>query len=230
MAFEYEVATLDGMDEAMAGNYLKVGDVYRLDVNGVEDVTGLKNTAEARKVERDALKLKLKEIEDAKNLVDAEKAEAERLRLVEKGEFKTLAEKSQAKELETATELADLKAKIAKNAMTQLALESVAGMTADPVKAEMLKEQALKHIQSSDAGASISGPDGITDVAGLKLHLETTMPFLVDGSKANGGGANGSTFHGTPGGYINDYTETELKSLRGTNRGAYDEVLKKGYK
>ena len=30
MAFEYEVPTLDGMDEAMVANYIKVGDVYRL--------------------------------------------------------------------------------------------------------------------------------------------------------------------------------------------------------
>ena len=191
MAFEYEVDNLDGMDAAMANNYIKVGDKYRLDVNGVEDVTGLKNSVTAIRKERDAFELQLKESTDAKAAIDAEKLEAERLRLVEKGEFKTLAEQSQAKELETATKLSELEAKIADGERIKTALETTAGMTKDPARAEMLKEQALKYIQSTPEGVKIVGPTGDMDAAGLTAHLTATLPFLVDGSQSGGGGSQG---------------------------------------
>ena len=233
MAPKYEVPTLEGLDEATAANYIKVGDVYRYDIEGVEDVTDLKNAAKARKQERDALKLKLKGFEDAATTAEAEKAEAERLRLVEKGEFKTLAERSQAKELETATELADLKAKLADKARTETAGTVVADITkgVDVARAELMKEQALKFIQTDDAGNTvIAGPDGIADATKLAEHLKTAFPFLAGASPAGGGGGNGGGQGVNAGEYITDYAEKELSALRQNNKPAYDAVMKKGYR
>lgn len=230
MALKYEVETLDGMDEATAAQYIKVGDVFRFDIEGVEDVTELKNAAKARKEERDALKIKLKGFENAANAAEAEKAEAERLRLVEKGEFKTLAEQAQAKELETAAKLEALETKIAEGERVKAALETTVGLTTDPARAEMLKEQALKYIRSTPEGVKIVGPAGDMDAAGLTAHLTTTLPFLVDGSQSGGGGSQGSGSGHQTGKTLGDYNDQELKALRTENKPEYDRVMKEGYK
>lgn len=233
MALQYKLENLDGVDEATKGLYIKVGEGYQLEVDGVEDVTELKNTAAARKKERDALSLKLKEAEAAQKALDDEKVAAEAKRLEEKGEYKTLAEKSAARELETATELADLKAKLADKARTETAGTVVADITkgVDVARAELMKEQALKFIQTDDAGNTvIAGPDGIADATKLAEHLKTAFPFLAGASPAGGGGGNGGQQGAPSGEYINDYAEKELTALRQNNKPVYDAVLKKGYR
>ena len=187
MALQLKLDSLDSVDEAFKALYKKEGEKFVLDVEGVEDVTGLKNTIKAVKAERDQAAKAARELKIAQE-------EAEQLRLKESGDFKTLAEQSAAKELETSKELKKLRSELSEKAKAEMAGTVIAGITkgVDVTRANLMRDQALKYIQTDEAGNTIiAGPDGINDAGKLSEHLKGEFPFLAGASPAGGGGGHG---------------------------------------
>ena len=88
------VASLDDVPEAFRDLYAKSGDSFRLDAEGVEDVTGLKSALERERTEAKAARKKVEAYGDLSPddvvALKADKAERERRDAEAKGEWKKL--------------------------------------------------------------------------------------------------------------------------------------------
>lgn len=186
MSLKMELDTLDGLDASIAGLYEDAGGKFRLKVEGVEDVSGLKKKVAELLDETKAEREKRKALEDAQRKADEDRAK-------EKGEFKKLYEDT----------LADLKKEQESNALfqqrirekeVQASAQAIAGELArkDGKRAAVLAEYAAKLAEYGEDGAvkfKMGGMDATPEQ--IKEHLAKEYPFLVDGSDATGGGAAG---------------------------------------
>lgn len=138
--------------------------------------------------------------------------EAERKSAEEKGEFKSLWEKTQA-ELERERETArTFQQKIQQRDMESEALKIAASLTRDNKRAELLKKEIMQHARYSEEGVKF-------ELAGIEIkpdqlaaRLKEDYPFLVDGSGSTGGGASGGSSGGA-GRKWSDMTEQEHVAL-----------------
>ena len=179
-------ATFDTLHEVLQKEYEADGEGFRLILRGTDDGKELKEALRKEREASAAAKKKAKDLEDSN-------AEAERLRLEEKGKYEELWKNSEEAKGKTAKELADLKDKIANGKRTESALAIALGLTKDTGRAELLKKEALPFITHTEEGVKLNSPDGAAWTAEqLGEHLTKSYPFLVDGSQASGGGAGGS--------------------------------------
>lgn len=180
------------------------------------EITGLK-------AKRDELlglhakdKERLQELEDAqrKNEEDRQK---------EKGEFKDLYEKTQA-ELEAERENArKFRQTIQQKDLEGAANELVSELTRDSKRAELLKKEALQYAKYTDKGVEYEVGGVTVDSAKLKEKLASDYPFLVDGSGASGGGAQGGSRDGKAGKWA-DYTPAQLSEIRQSDPAHYEHL------
>lgn len=117
--------------------------------------------------------------------------EAEEARQKEKGEFKSLYEKT-VSELESERE----QGRKFRQAIQQKELESeafkLAGqLTKDTKRAELLKKEVLQFASYTDEGVVFEVGGMAIEQDKLIENLKENYPFLVDGSGASGGGAAG---------------------------------------
>ena len=115
MGLQFKVDTLEGVDESTAKLYVKDGDSYKLDVDGIDTADELKSALQKERESSREAKAKLKELSDQKAESDRLKAEAEEKRLLEKEEFKTLYEKEQKKQSEANEKLLKLQEKVSQS-------------------------------------------------------------------------------------------------------------------
>ena len=162
---------------------------------------------------------------DKERLAELEKAqqEAEENRQREKGEFKTLYEKTQ-QELEQERE----NARKFRQAIQEKELESsanslVSELTRDSKRAELLKKEALQFAKYTENGVEFEVGGVPVEAAKLKEKLASDYPFLVDGSGASGGGAQGGTRTGQAGKWA-DYTPAELSEIRKNDPAQYEQL------
>lgn len=193
MALQYQLEKekFEALEESQQALYKETDDGYVLDVEGIDDGKELKEALRKEREERAAAKKRAKELEDAQS-------EAERKRLEEKQEYETLYKKEQGTRSEMEKKLTELQDKVANGERTTAAERVIANLI-DPSaeggakRYELLRKEALQHIAHTPEGVKINGPDGEAwDAKALGEHLSTQYPFLVDGSKASGGGAPGS--------------------------------------
>lgn len=154
----------------------------------VDDAAELKNALAKEREETKSFKQKAKELEELKAKLEEEKLLADK-----KYEELWNTEKT-AKEM-TAKQLNDLKEKIAIAEKNKIASEIVRNNLAktDAVRAELLIEQALKFIHTTEEGIKILSPDGKDlDEKKLVSLLGEKFPILCDGYGSSGGGAKGS--------------------------------------
>lgn len=179
MALDYTVETLDGLSEDVASQYFEKDGKFVLDVSGIETGDGLKKALEAERKARKAAEAKNKTAQD-------EKERQEQKALEEKEEFQTLYETEKQKNKK-------LSETVINGKKNKKAESIVSGLTSDTKKAKLLKDQVLKGLVVDEEGeVSFSGVPGITSADEMKDHLKVEFSFLVDGSKAGGGGAGGS--------------------------------------
>jgi hypothetical protein len=191
-----ETDTLDGVDEPLKALYEQKDGKYRLKVDGVPDVAGMRKKMDELMDESKAAKRKAKEIEDA-----AEAARAEIL--AKSGDVESLRksyeEKLTKREAELSGQLSAYEKQIHSLTVGQTAT-TLAGELAIPGSAAVL----LPHIQ---ARLSMEIKDGrpVTVVLGsdgkpsaltideLKSELASNPAFapIIAASKAAGGGASG---------------------------------------
>lgn len=162
---------------------------------------------------------------DKERLSELEKAqqEAEEARQREKGEFKSLYEKTQA-ELEAERENArKFRQQIQQKELEGAANALVTELTRDNKRAELLRKEALQFAKYTDEGVKFEVGGVEVDATKLKQKLSDDYPFLVDGSQASGGGAQGGNRNGQAGKWA-DYTSAELSEIRKSDPARYEQL------
>lgn len=180
MALDYTVETLDGLDEAVSSLYVASGDEFILDVSGIDTGDELKTALGKERELRKAAEKKLKKDGDLKSKLEKEALE-------KKEEYKTLYET----EKETNQGLVKDKRKAKKSSFAN---SIVSELTNDVKRAKALKNLILGNLDfDADGDIQITGIDGVTNKKSFISHLKKQYDFIIDGSKASGGGAKGGT-------------------------------------
>lgn len=220
MTLKLELASLDGLDATVAALYTEKDGKFRLDVDGVEDVSGLKAKIAELMGETKAERDKRKALEEA-----AEAAEAERAK--QAGEFKTLYEKAQADLDKERAENRAFKQKIEEKDREGVAASIAGELTRDTSRAALLKKEALSFLKNSDDGVKFEiGGVGV-DRAKVLEHLKAAYPFLVDGNQAGGGGAPGGG-GGAAKTKLSEMTEAERVKLYRDNPTEFERLKAAG--
>ena len=166
---------------------------------GGDTITMTKAELDAKIAEQvEALKAKNAELlgetkaERAKRqALETAQTEAEEARAKEKGEFKSLYEKTLA-ELEKERQSAqEYRQQVTRSTLEGEAGKIAAELSRDTARAALLSEQAQKFLKPTDDGLQYEIGGVQVDRAKALDHLRASFPFLVDGSQASGGGATG---------------------------------------
>lgn len=190
MSLEFEVETLDGIDDGIKSLYEERNGKFRLKVKGIDPADELKEALRKEREERAAAKKLLKEFEEGR-------AREEQERMVKAGEFQALHQKALEANKALEKQLFDLTDRVAKKECEEVASNVAGGLTRDTARAKLLKKEALQFIQHTPEGVKINAPDGSAMTAEqLAAHLSKSYPFLVDGSQASGSGAPGGSGSG----------------------------------
>lgn len=214
---KFEISSLEGLDDGIKGLYERVGDAYRLRVEGIDPADELKEALRKERDERKAAKDKLAEFE-------RQQLETEAKRLEETQQFEALYKNTKAELEKRAAELDDFKRKIADKERAELANQLSGALTRDTARAELLKKEALAYIQHTPDGVVISGPDGTMNTEQLGKLLAERYPFLVDGNQSSGGGAAGGSYGGGAAKKFHEYTGAELVDIRKKDPAMYERL------
>lgn len=179
MALKPTLDTLDGLEESLHSHYVEKDGKFVLDLDGEVPAPGLKNALDA---ERNARKLSDAKIAELQAKIDA----GDENSLKEKEQYKELWEKEKGKNQEL----------VEKNRNTKRSFfvkNLVGNLTKDEKKAKVLKTTVLQHVGFDDQGQlSVQGLPEVDSLDKLSDYCKETYPFLIDGSKASGGGAPGN--------------------------------------
>jgi hypothetical protein len=194
MALKFEITKeeFEALEEGQQALYSEHGDGYRLQVEGIDPADELKEALRKEREERAEAKRKLQEFES-----EAEKRERERLEKQQEWEQLSKTERERAEKLDK---------------------EATGGVQ----RYGLLKKEAMQFIAHTPEGVKINGPDGEAwDAKQLGKYLTEQYPFLVDGSKASGGGAPGGKGGGAVTKKFSEHTGAELKALKEQDPEAY---------
>lgn len=223
LKFEMDQEAFEKLDEAKQDFYSKRGDKYRLDVEGIDPADELKEALRKEREERAAAKTKLSEVEK-------QQQEVEQKRLEEKQEFEKLWRSEQEQRNSVTKELEELRGKIALKDRSSEAQRVAASLATDTARAELLQKEAMGFIHHTPEGIKINGPGGEAwDAKQLGSYLKERYPFLVDGSKASGGGAVGASGSGATCKKFNELTGAQLKELKDSDPTAYERLKSEFY-
>lgn len=168
---------------------------------------------------------------DKQRLVELETAqrEAEEARQREKGEFKSLYEKTQA-ELESERDQArKFRQQVQEKEIESATLSLIGDLTRDTARASLLKKEAMQFARYTDEGVQFEIGGVSVDAVKLKEKLASDYPFLVDSSGASGGGALGGSRDGKAGKKFNQYSGDELSAIRKESPQEYERLRREFY-
>ena len=196
MSIKYSVSEeeFSTLDESQQGLYSQGESGYTLNVEGVpqEDVSGLKQKIDKLLGEKKNAQQKALEAE--------EKAKAEAAEKLKKAnDFEQLYNSSEAERQKAAQELNDLKSTIQRQKLTSEASSLASQMTQDTARAKLLTEQLQSRLTIVDGETRVLDTSGnltVSTIKELATSIKDEYPFLVDGSKAAGGGATGGNSSG----------------------------------
>jgi len=182
-------ALYDEMPEEIQGLYKESGDSYILDLDGVDDHPSVKGL----KAKVDELLGETKAEREKRQAIEKAQAEADRKSAEERGEFEKLYKKTQD-ELDAQMKAArEFKQQIEQRDIKASALDIARSLAAkDAKRADVLADYASKYIKFEDGQIHYEIGGVKTDQSKVAEHLKAELPFLVDGTQANGGGAAGS--------------------------------------
>ena len=178
------------------------------------ETSGLKAKVDELLGEKKTVSQRAKELEESASVAEQE-------RLKEKEQFKTLWEREQASKKELQEKYEDFATRIQKRETEVSASEIAMSLTRDTKRAELLKEQVSKFAKYSEDG--IKFEMGGVEVPREKIvsHLTENYAFLVDGSQATGGGAEGSKGGGAAGKTLK---RSDFESMAHTERAKFFET------
>jgi predicted nuclease with TOPRIM domain len=147
-------------------------------------IAGLRQKVDELLTEKKTVSQRAKELEDQQKKLEEDRQK-------EKGEFKSLYEKTQA-ELEQEREAArKFRQTIQTKELEGEALKIAAGLTRDTKRAELLKKEVLQFAKYTEEGVKFEIGGLTVTPEKLVETVKESYPFLVDGSGATGGGAAG---------------------------------------
>lgn len=198
MSLKYEIDSLDGLGEAVTGFYEKTDSgKFRLKVEGIEDVSGLKRKNEELLAEKRAAADARKQAEESARIAAEEAArKSGDVESLDKSWQKKHADALAAKEAELGTVKGTLNKLLVDNVAVQLATElAVQGSSA--LLIPHIKSRLEVDTSSGEPKTVVLGPDGkrsALTIEELKAELAANPAFapVIAGSKATGGGASGT--------------------------------------
>ena len=180
MALQLKVDSLEGLDESLHSLYVKGDNGYTLDVDGVEDTTGLKTALQKERDERKSAAQRLKELE-------AKEEEAQRKILEEQGKYKELTEKERNEKIAVQQELKKLKDEIIMSKRDVMTRDIATSMTSDAIEQESII-LALEKMTVID-GENISFGGTVDEVKQkLSKFVRSKANDANDGGNNRGGG------------------------------------------
>ena len=197
---KYKIDTIEGLDETIAALYQKSGDKYVLSVEGMakeEDLAGLKSQVETLLAEKKEAAKKAREAEEAA-------AEARREAAKKSGDTEAL-EQSYKEKLEKIEGTYKGQIDSLSGAVREMTVDSVAISLANEIAVQGSADILIPHIKAR-LGAEerdgkyvtvvrdAQGKPSVATIGDLKNEFLNNQAFapVVVGSKASGGGANGS--------------------------------------
>ena len=212
MALQLILENLDGIDDAQKQLYVERDGKFHLDVDGVEDTTGLKSALEKERAARREFEKKygaLKNVDpDEYAKLKREAEEREQKKLEDKGEFEKLREKWAQKEEQMKTDYEKklsekdglLKKLVLEDRMRQAALK--AGIRPDRIDDVMSLTSARANMDDSGAIRILDENGDPTTETPFDFYAKTyksARPDYFVGSNASGSGATpGGTGGGLP--------------------------------
>lgn len=185
MALAFEVENLDSVDEGVKALYIEHNGKYRLDVQGIDPADELKEALRKEREESKTAKQRAKDLEDAK-------AEAEKARLTEKQEFKTLYEQTEAEKRALTERFADFESTIKQKEIDADSYSMAAELTRDTKRAELLRKEIKAFAKYTDGVIKYEIGGIEVDKSKVIQTIKDAYPFLVDGVDSSGAGARGS--------------------------------------
>lgn len=211
MALQFEVDSLDGVDEGLQSLYTEHEGKFRLAVEGIDPADELKEALRKEREESKSYKTKAQELEQARK-------DAEDNSLKEKQEFKTLYERTEQEKRELAEKYSSFQSQIQAKDIETEALKVSSQLTRDTKRAELLKKEVMAFTKYGDNGPYFEIGGIQVDQAKVLDHLTKEYPFLVDGNQATGGGAAGS---GSGASGVKTVTRSEFDKMSNGDRMAF---------
>ena len=186
---KFKIASLDDVEEGFRSFYeVSEAGGFQLKVEGLEDVSGLKNKnseligkLQREKEERERLS---REAEDLARKQAEDKGEYEKL-------YKEMREKLREKEEETARERS---ARIEReNNEFAMALAQELSGELGHKQVQLMKKELLAYVKTSETGPYFEIGGFKVEQDTIKNRMETEYPFLCAGNKSSGGQATGSS-------------------------------------
>lgn len=226
---EYQLESLENIDETLQGLYEQTDTGYQLKVTGIpepekEDLSGLKNKVDELLREKKAASQKAREA--------AEEADAARLEAAKKGNDtealdKSWQEKFNAREVELKKEL---------DAMSGTLVKLTSGQTATKIAAEIAVQGSadvlLPHLERRlrtefRDGSPVTvvldkdGKPSAMSVDELKAEFQNSAAFapLIVGTKANGAGRTGG--NESSGAGVNEVSRSEFDRMNQAQRANF---------
>ena len=219
MALDFEIDSLDGVDESLKSLYKEHKGKFRLDVTGIDPADELKRTVTNVKRERDEAKEKARILEE-------QRVAAEEERLREKSEFKELYEREKSAAQKMKEDWEAEKAATNKEKIHSAALEIAAALGDKESSVKLLTREAKDYI-SIDAGKIKY------EIGGIEVDKQAVMKMLLEeyanickSSGANGGGAAGGK-NGGAGKKLSDMTQSERLEFKKRDPEGFRRALTK---
>jgi hypothetical protein len=210
MALRYKVDESEFVElgETQQEFYRQEGNVFVLDVDGFQDneALTLKAKVEQLLTEKKEAERKGREIEESARREVEEKAKSA-------GDFEQLYKSLSQKYDSLESEYTGLQGEIKKGSVMNEATRIANTMTRDTARAKLLTEKLAARLSVTDDGIKVldqSGSLTVSSLDELTHQIKTEYPFLVDGSQASGGAAQGSKAGGSD---LKQVTRTEFDTM-----------------
>ena len=226
---EYQLESLENIDETLQGLYEQTDTGYQLKVTGIpepekEDLSGLKNKVDELLREKKAASQKAREA--------AEEADAARLEAAKKGNDtealdKSWQEKFNAREVELKKELDELSGTLVKltsgQTATKIAAEIAVQGSADVLLPHLERRLRTEFREGSPVTVVLDkdGKPSAMSIDELKAEFQNSAAFapLIVGTKANGAGRTGG--NESSGAGVNEVSRSEFDRMNQAQRANF---------
>ena len=190
LQFKLDAESFETLDEGLKENYKQEGNVYLLDVDGIDnsDVSGLKAKVEQLLSEKKETVRKAAEQAEAARLESDKKAQ-------KAGDFEQLYNSQKEEAERFKSEMESMK----KNAIQiniQGEAQRLAGaLTNDSARGKLLAKEFAARLAHTEEGIRVTDETGnltVSSIEELANKIKNDFPFLIDGSQSSGGAAIGS--------------------------------------
>ena len=173
------VDSLDGVDEEIHGLYEKGEKGYKLKVDGVEDVGGLKSALEKERLANKDAKTQLSELQKRRD-------EADKKTLEEQGKYKDLSERERNEKIEAQKKYTDLEKEIADSRRDVMVRDLALNMTTDKDEIDIISRFATDYVDIEGKEASFNKP-----IDELKAELSRFVRSKANDTNDKGNNSGG---------------------------------------